>query len=98
MAVGTEEATFNAAVDTFMAAWETMVDALDANEETQIVWIRSKCGDNESDTTQGSDATAIFDFSRRYFWANDVDTSSDSPFEIGGKPLFWKVTNAAGEI
>jgi hypothetical protein len=73
MALGSEEATFNAAVDTLMAAWETMVDALDAN-------------------------TAVFQFARQYYWANNPDTASDSPFEIGGHPLFFKVTNASGDL
>jgi hypothetical protein len=98
MALGTEEATFNAAVDTLMAAWETMVDALDANEVTRIVWVASRYGDNASDTAQGSDATAVFQFARQYYWANNPDTASDSPFEIGGHPLFFKVTNASGDL
>lgn len=98
MAVGTEEATFNAAVDTLIVAWEAFVDAMDANEETQIVWVASKKGDNEGDSTQGSDATIVFDFGRKYYWKNNPNTTDDMPFEIGGNPLFWKITNAAGEL
>lgn len=98
MAVGTEEATYNAAVDVLIVAWEAMVDALAANEETQIVWVASKLGDNPGDSAQGSDATIAFDFGRRFYWRNDINTTDDMPFEIGGKPLFWKVTNAAGDL
>ena len=98
MAVGTEEATFNAAVDTLIVAWEAMVDALAANEVTRIVWVASKKGDNEGDSTQGSDATIVFDFGRQYYWKNNPNTTDDMPFEIGGKPLFFKVTNAAGDL
>jgi len=98
LALGTEEATFNAAVDTLMAAWETMVDALSDGEETRIVWVQSKKGDNAGDTTAGADTTATFDFGRQYYWNNNPDTTGDVPLEIGGKPLFWKVTNAAGDL
>lgn len=105
MALGTEEATFNTAVDVFMAAWETMIDdGLAANEDIKIVWQSSRYGDNASDGTQGSDATAVFDTAdgapkgRVFHWRNNPDTASDAPFEIGGRPLFFKVTNAAGDL
>jgi hypothetical protein len=98
MALGTEEATYNAAVDTLMAAWQTMIDAGAGAEVWQIVWVESKKGDNAEDSTQGADTTATYDFGRRYFWANIVDTAGDIPLEIGGKPLFFKVTNAAGDL
>ena len=98
MAVGTEEATFNAAVDTLIDAWITMVDALSAAEVTQIVWVESKKGDNAEDSTQGARTTTTYDMGRRSFWANIVDTTGDVPLEIDGKPLFWKVTNAAGDV
>ena len=45
MALGTEEATFNAGVDTLQVLWEAMVDALDADEVVQIAWCKSKKGD-----------------------------------------------------
>jgi hypothetical protein len=98
MALGTEEATFNAAVDTLMAAWETMTDALDANEVTRIVWVASKKGDLGADSTQGVDTNALFDFARQYYWKNNPDTANSTALEVGGKPLFFKVTNAAGDL
>ena len=98
MALSAEEGTFNAAVDTLMAAWETLIDTHAANEVTQIVWVNSKKGDNEGDSTQGADTTATYDFGKRYYATNNPNTTGDVPLEIGGKPLFWKVTNAADAL
>ena len=99
MALATAEATFNAAVDTLMDAWETIIDdGLAANEIIKIVWCASKKGDNPADSTQGSDATVVFDQGRRYEWKNNPNTAADTPFEIGGRPLFFKLTDDAGGI
>lgn len=100
MALGTEEAAFNVAVDAAMDAWETMIDdGLGASEVTRITWVMSRYGDNASDSTQGSDATAVFDPTGRvHYWTNNPNTTGDTPFEIGGRPLFFKVTNAAGDL
>jgi hypothetical protein len=102
MALGTEEATFNGTVDTFIAAWETFVDALDAAEEVRIVWMASKRGDNADSSTVGNadDATQLakFDLGRQYYFSNSPDVTGDVPFEVGGKPLFFKITNAAGDL
>ena len=98
MALGTEEATFNAAIDTALVAWEAMIDALSANEEIHIVWIDSKKGDNADDSRYGEDTTAKYSFSRVYRFQNRTDVTNDMPFEIGGKPLFFKITNAAQEL
>lgn len=98
MALGTEEATFNVAVDTFMAAWETMTDALAANEVTRIVWVASKFGDLAADSTQGVDTNAVFNFGRQYYWKNNPNTTDSAALEVGGKPLFFKITNAAGDL
>lgn len=99
MALGSEEADFNAGVDALHVLWEAMVDALDANEQIRITWQMSRYGDNASDSTQGSDATAVFDPTGRvYYWSNNPNTTDDMPFEIGGRPLFFKITNAAGDL
>ena len=98
MALGTEEATFNAAVDTFMAAWETVVDALGADEVTRIVWVESTKGDLAADSTQGIDTNATFDFGRQYYWNNNPNTADSAPLQVGGKALFFKITNAAGDL
>ena len=88
MALATDEATFNTAVDTLMAAWETLTDALSANEEIRIVWVGGKYGDLAADSTQGVDTNAVFNFGRQYYWKNNPDTANSTVLEIGGKPLF----------
>lgn len=100
MALGSDEATFNAAVDTLWAAWETFYDTLSANEEIQICFVRSKSGSLAADSTQGTDASdsAKFDTGRKYYWTNNPNTADNGPLEIAGIPLFWKVTNAAGDL
>jgi hypothetical protein len=92
------EATFNAAVDTLMAAWETYTDLLDGDEEIRIVWVDSKRGDLAADSTQGVDTNALFDFARQYYWRNNPNTTNSTVLEIGGKPLFFKITNASSEL
>jgi hypothetical protein len=102
MALASEEATFNGAVDTFIAAFETYCDALSAGEEVRIVWMESKRGDNASDTKLGNadDATQLskFDLGRQFYFSYTPDVTGDVPFEVGGKPLFFKITNAAGDL
>ena len=98
MALATDEATFNTAVDVFMAAWEAFTDAIGANEVIQIVWVQSRKGDLAADSTQGVDTNATFDLGRRHYWNNNPDTANSTVFEINGKPLFFKVTNAAGDL
>ncbi len=104
MALGTEENAFNDGVDALHVLWEAMVDALSANEQITIVWQSSRYGDNASDSTQGSDATAVFDTAdgspkgHVHYWSNNPNTTNDMPFEIGGRSLFFKITNAAGDL
>ncbi|MCP4898897.1 MAG: hypothetical protein GY906_18145 [bacterium] len=98
MALSTDEATFNAAVDTLMAALETLTDALAANEEIRIVWVDSKRGDLAADTHQGVDTNALFDMGRQFYWHNNPNTTNSTVLEIGGRPLFFKITNAAGDL
>ena len=98
MALATAEATLNAAVDTFKAAVEAFTDTLDADEEIRIVWVDSKKGDLAADSTQGVDTNALYDFGRQFYWKNNPDTTDSTVLEIGGRPLFWKVTNAAGDL
>ena len=99
MALGTEEATFNAAVDTLMAAWNVLIDVNSANERMQICWVKSQKGDNANNSKWGADTTATFNSlgPKDYFIINP-DVTDDVPLEVGGKPLFWKVTNDAGDL
>jgi hypothetical protein len=102
MALGTEEATFNAAVDTLIAAFETMVDALDPDEVVQICWIKSLSGDNPNNSKWGDadSATQLAKFNTgvKDRFSNNPDVTGDVPLEVGGKPLFFKVTNDAGDL
>lgn len=100
MALAAQEDAFNTASLALMDAWETLVDdGLAAGEEIRIVWCKSRYGDNASDGAQGSDATALFDPTGRcFYWTNNPDTTADVPLEIGGRPLFFMVTNAAGDL
>ena len=100
MAIGTEEATFNAAVDTLLAAWATLIDAnTGLTEKMNICWVKSKKGYNPDNAKWGEDGNALFDSfgPKAYFYINP-DVTGDVPFEVGGKPLFFKVTNDAGDI
>ena len=102
MAVGTEEATFNAAVDTLIAAFETLVDHMSANEVNQICWISSLQGDNANNFKWGDADSATqlarFDTGRKSRFKVNPDVTGDIPLEVGGRPLFWKITNDAGEL
>lgn len=98
MALATDEATFNTAVDTLMAAWEVLTDALAANEDIQIVWVNGNKGSLTADTHQGVDTSATFDLGRRFHWKNNPNTTDSTVLSIGGKPLFFKITNAAGDL
>jgi len=98
MALATEEAAINTAVDVFMDAWETFTDHIAANEEIRIVWVSPNSGDLAADSHQGVDTNAVFDFGRQYYWSNNPNTAASTILSIGGKPLFFKVTNAAGDL
>jgi len=102
MSLATEEATFNTAVDDLIAAWETLIDANSANEQMQIAFVRSKTGDNANNSKWGDadDATQLtkFDTGRKFFFKINPDVTGDVPLEVGGRPLFWKVTNDAGDL
>jgi len=100
MALGTEEATYNAAVDTLIDAWVVVVNALSANEVTQIVWGAPMKGNLAGDSRQGTAANikAAMDMGRKYFWENEPDTAGSVPLSIGGNPLFHKITNDAGDL
>ena len=98
MALSAEENAFNDGVDALQVLWEAMVDAMAGDAEVRIVWAASKYGDLAADSTQGADDTLLYDFGRQYYWRNNPNTTNSMPHEIGGRPLFFKITNAAGEL
>jgi hypothetical protein len=87
-------------VDTLIDAWVTVVNALSAAEVTQIVWGAPLKGGLAADTTQGTAAAikAGMDMSRKSFWTNNPDTADSVPISLGGVPLFFKITNDAGDL
>jgi len=103
MALGADEATFNAAVDTLWAAWEAVMDTMSAKEEFPICWVRSRKSHSLSAAnaeTYGDDATdtGMFDTSIKHWHKYMPDIDDQNPLEIGGKPLFFKITNLAGDL
>ena len=101
MALGTEEATFNGLVDDFIDAWITMVAALGDGEVTKIVLCSPRGGGTAADVRLGSAAEikAAFDPAGWVInWTNTPDASTDVPLSMNGHPLFFKVTNEAGDL
>ena len=105
MALAAAEATFNAAVDTLMAAWVTYCDTLSTNDQITIVWGQSNKGDNADNAKYGAPATMPFGRSSsdaldaiREFTNYNPNVTGDTPLEIGGKSLFFKITNEAGDL
>ena len=101
MALGTEEATFNAAVDTLVDAWVTVVAALASAEKTKVVFCNPRGGGNAADERLGSAAEikATFDATQWvHEWQNTPDATTDVPLSLDGHPLFFKITNAAGDL
>jgi hypothetical protein len=100
MAVGAEEATFNAAVDTLTTAWEAFTDHIGANEEIRIVFCQKHRGSTPGNSDMSGDGAAIlYDHGRVFYTKNNPDNTDDNCFlHVGGIPLFWKLSNAAGDI
>jgi len=101
MALSAAANTLNAAVDTLMAAWSTYIDTLSLDAKGQIVFIQSLYGDN-ADNSKWGDADGATQITRykgpHEFFTVNPDVTGDVPLEIGGKPLFWKITNDAGDL
>ena len=101
MALGTEEATFNGLVDDLIDGWVTVVAALASAEKTRIVFCNPRGGGNAADERLGSAAEikAAFDATQ---WViehiNTPDATTDVPLSMNGHPLFFKITNAAGDL
>ena len=89
MALSAAEGTFNAAAATFWAAWKTYLDTLSTGATVRVCFPSySEDGTNfpEFDPTQGQDS---FEFR---------NVTSEYPHQVNGKILFFKVTNAAGDL
>jgi len=106
MALSAAANTFNAAVDTLIAAWETYTDTLAANAEIQIVKMNRRLDIDHSQLTgldrKGVDAqlgAEDWDFGRKFKASNTPDTAQTFYASIGGSgPLFFKLTNDANDL
>lgn len=96
----TEAATFNTAVDTLMAALDTYIASLSGGETIAFVPVERLKG-SATDSRFGIDTGALFKGNgvRHYLKITNSTTSPvDIPLAVGSKPLFWKLTNSAGDI
>jgi hypothetical protein len=102
MALSAAANTLNTAVDTLEAAFSTYIDTLSANDEVQIAFVKSKYGDNANNTkwgdADGATQKTRFDTGRKFRFTVNPDAAGDIPLEIAGRPLFFKVTNDAGDL
>ena len=98
MALAAEEATFNAAVDTLLAAWEVVLDAMSADEKLQIVKLKARSTNTTADRL-GVDSAQEYDFGKKFIGFNTPDVADSFKISVGASgPLFFKITNDAGDL
>ena len=106
MALEANAATFNAAMDVVIAAWETYMTALSAGNEIQIVKMKPCLRAGHTATT-GNDNTGIdasltgadWDFGKKFKGYLTPDVANSFKVSIGcSGPLFFKVTNNINEL
>jgi len=97
MALTTEEAAVNTGNLAQIALWEAMVDAKTQGNQVMCVPIRlSQLGFHGR---WANDAGAIqWDFARKQIFTRELPTADRFPISVGIYPLFWKITNAAGNL
>lgn len=106
MALEANAATFNAAMDTLIAAWETYMTALSAGNEIQVVKMTPRLRAGHTATTvddnTGIDASltvADWDFGKKFKGYLTPDVASSFKVSVGcSGPLFFKVTNNINEL
>ena len=104
MALSAAEATLNTASDTFMAAWVTYTNTLALDATTQIVFANINKGDNANNSKYhdlAANKSAFFDARPggvRERVKNNPDVTGTASLSAGGKPLFFKITNDAGDL
>jgi hypothetical protein len=98
MALAAEAATFNAAVDTLLAAWELYLDAIAADAEVQVVKLKPR-STNPSADRLGVDSAQQYDFGKKFKGYNTPDIADSFKISVGGSgPLFFKLTNDANDL
>lgn len=100
MALSAAANTLNTAVDTLMAAWEVYCDTLTANDKVAIAFIESNRGSQAANTKYGTDAsdTSKYRGGVLHYFEYNPDITDYHPLQVGGKPLFWKISNVAGDL
>jgi len=100
MALSADANTFNAAVDALMAAWEVYCDTLATNTKVAVAFIQSHQGSQAANTEYGTDAsdTGKFVGGVLHYFDYNPNITDYHPLEVGGKPLFWKISNVAGDL
>lgn len=98
MPLAAEEATFNAAVDTLLAAWEALCDHFAAGEQVQIVKLKPRSTNASSDKI-GVDSAQQYDFGKKFIGFNTPDVTDSFKISVGASgPLFFKVTNDQNDL
>lgn len=104
MALSSTRAIYNAAVDTLMAAQETMLEAEPAIGELAFVPVEGMKGD-AANTHFGTDSAGVSfqgadSKSNRVSYVTFPSKTEEAPviLQVGRHPMFWKVTNTAGDL
>lgn len=108
MALSSTRAIYNTAVDTLMAAMETMLEAEPAIGQLAFVPIEGMKGQTTGDSRFGADSAEV-SFKgggsgsaalNRVFYVNFPSKTEEAPIPLvlGRHPMFWKVTNSSGDI
>lgn len=100
MALAAAEAIYNTAVNTLMAALETLVETKSQGDLVQFVPVERLKGDGE-DTRFGQDANVVFNgLGVKEHIRLNLPTANPAaiPLAAGKHPMFWKITNSAGDL
>ena len=98
MALTTEEAAVNTAVDALIAAHEAMWDAASAGARKIFVPIRQMQVGQPHDQWANDAVTLQWDFGSQCHIDKVLATADRFAIEANGRPMFWKVTNVLGNL
>ena len=107
MALSSTRAIYNAAVDTLMAAMETLLEAEPAIGQLAFVPIEGMKGD-AADSRFGTDSAGV-SFKgggsgsaalNRVYYVTFPSKTEEAPIPLmaGRHPMFWKITNSSGDL
>jgi hypothetical protein len=96
MALSAEQAAVNSAMDDLVTAYAAFINSLNAGDEIQVCYQRSKTG---SAGKYGNASNTAYETGRKYREKLVYAATATVPMEAGDSgPLFWKVTNDAGDL